>query len=219
MKMRMNQKPLHTSWYARVFAAAYDPVMRRFEQRVLWRRRQELFRELSGGQVLEVGAGTGVNFLLYPPQAEVLACEPSAPMLQKASQKLEQHAPRATIKLVHAGIGDKALEAHIPAQGLDAAVFTLVLCTIPDPEQALQRVKSWLKPSGRLFVLEHIGSPHPVGRALQHAIEPVWKPLAEGCHLTRDTDRLLRGQGFTPVWERYFYAGMRFYQAVLVLEE
>ncbi len=214
----MNHKPLHTSWYAKIFAAAYDPVMRRFEQQVLWHRRQELFRELSSGQVLEVGAGTGANFLLYPPEVQVLACEPSAPMLQKAVQKLEQYAPRATIKLVHAGIGDDALEAHIPTQGLDAVVFTLVLCTIPDPEQAVCRVKNWLKPGGRLLVLEHIGSPRLVGRVFQHAIEPVWKPLAEGCHLTRDTDRLLRSQGFVPVWERYFQAGMRFYQAVLVFE-
>ncbi len=213
----MNQKPLHTSWYSRIFAAAYDSVMHRFEQQVLWRRRQELFQELSGGQVLEVGAGTGVNFPLYPAATQVLACEPSAPMLRKARYNMEQYAPRAAIKLLHAGIGDEALEEHIPTQGIDAAVFTLVLCTIPNPEQAVQRVKNWLKPGGRLLVLEHIGSTHPVGRALQHVVEPVWKPLAEGCHLTRDSDRLLRDQGFVPVWERYFHAGMRFYQAVLVL--
>ena len=210
----MNRKQPATSPYARFFSKLYDPVMRSFEEKVLLRKRRELLHGLQG-HVLEVGAGTGANFALYSPGAQVIACEPSLPMLALAHRKLEEKPPRASIVLVHAGIGDAELEEHIPAEGLDAAVFTLVLCTIPHPEDAVLQVKKWLKPNGRLIVLEHIGAEKPLGRLLQRAIEPVWTPLAEGCRLTRDTDVLLRQLGFVPEWEQYFSTGMRFYYGVL----
>ena len=210
----MNQKRAASSFYARIFSRMYDPVMRSFEEKILLQRRQSLLENLRG-DILEVGAGTGVNFALYSAEARVIACEPSLPMLAKAYEKLETYPPIASIDLVHAGIGDEELNEHIPPGGLDAVVFTLVLCTIPHPELAVNQVKQWLKPEGRLIVLEHIASDKPVARRLQHAIEPLWTPLAEGCRLTRDTDQMLRQSGFEPEQEEYFSAGMRFYQAVL----
>jgi len=212
----MNRKK-HTTAYARLFSIVYDPIMRSFEEKVLLRRRRDLLHDLHG-DVLEIGAGTGVNFALYPPGTRVIACEPSLPMLALAHQKLEQTQVQASIELIHAGIGDEELESHIPAGGLDAAVFTLVLCTIPDPVKAILQVKQWLKPGGKLVVLEHIGSENRTRRMLQQVIEPVWTPLAEGCRLTRNTDVLLRDAGFVPEWEHYFTTGMRFYQAVLTVE-
>ncbi len=209
----MNQKK-DTTLYARLFSRLYDPVMRSFEEKVLLQKRRELLSHLHG-HVLEIGAGTGVNFPLYPPDVHVIACEPSVPMLSRAHQKLDH--TQAHIELVHAGIGDEELEAHIPDGGLDAAVFTLVLCTIPHPEEAVLQVKKWLKPGGKIVVLEHIAAEHRIGRAVQQAIEPVWTPLAEGCRLTRDTDLMFRRLGFVPEWEQYFITGMRFYQAVLGL--
>ncbi len=212
----MNRKPPTTTFYARLFSRLYDPVMRSFEDNVLLLKRRELLGRLHG-HVLEVGAGTGVNFALYPSGTQVIACEPSQPMLSKALQKLEQTKPQASIRLVHAGIGDADLARLVPEEGLDAAVFTLVLCTIPHPEEAVETVKKWLKPGGKLIVLEHIGSRKSLGRTVQRAIEPVWTPLAEGCRLTRDTDLMLKRMGFVPEWEQYFSTGMRFYQAVLAL--
>lgn len=209
----MNRKKHISSPYTRLFSRVYDPVMRGFEEKVLLRKRKELLHDLAG-DVLEVGAGTGVNFALYPPGAKVIACEPSLPMLAQAHRKLERVPPKASIELVHAGIGDEELEAHIPPGGFDAVVFTLVLCTIPHPEEAVLLVKKWLKPGGRLFVLEHIASERRMGRALQRAVEPVWTSLAEGCRLTRHTDAMLGELGFSPEWERYFTTGMRFYYGV-----
>jgi len=164
---------------------------------------------------LEVGAGTGINFSLYPAGVRVTGCEPSLPMLSRADQHLENASVQADIRLVHAGIGDEELADHIPEAGLDAVVFTLVLCTIPDPLAAIRRVERWLKPGGRLLVLEHIGSDHAAGRFFQQLLEPIWTPLAEGCRLTRSTDVLLREAGFEAEWERYFTLGIRFYQASL----
>lgn len=200
--------------YDRLLAWVYDPVMRQAEQRFLQKRRREL---LSGirGKVLEVGAGTGINFPLYPPDASVLAIEPSGAMLNRARQRLADHPAPASIQLLQTGVEDPTLREHVPGEGFDSIVLTLVLCTLPDPDQALRHFHQWLRPGGRLHVLEHIASDRQPARAIEHAATPVWKHLAGGCHLNRPTDHLLREAGFTPEWEAYYRKGMTFYQGVL----
>lgn len=121
----------------------------------------------------------------------------------------------ADIHIVQAGIGDKTFLENIPEGGFDAIVFTLVLCTIPDPEAALQQCLQWLKPGGKVVVLEHIASSDPWGYRLQKAINPVWRHLAEGCNLHRHTDKLLEDMGFRKVSEEYFTKVLPFYVAVL----
>ena len=204
-----------TTFYSRLFAKAYDPIMRSFEAKVLQKRRQHLLANIQG-TVLEIGAGTGANLPYYPPTAEILAIEPSAPMLRIAQSKLSDESAAAQVILLHSGIDDAELEKHFPAEGFDAVVCTLVLCTVPDLEAAIGNIKKWLKPSGRLYVLEHICSDKPIKRFWQHFINPFWRHLAEGCNLTRHTDAMLKAHGFQPEWEKYeTKGGIRLYAAVL----
>ena len=193
-------------------ARAYDPVMKRTEEGFIGRRRKELLGAV-GGDILEIGAGTGANFPYYPAGASVIAIEPSESMLRRAARKSSRS--RANVQLLHAGIGDPELAALIPSRGLDSVVATLVLCTVPDPLSALSTLKGWLKPGGRLYLLEHIASGHPAARLAEQLINPIWKQIAGGCHLTRATDRLARKAGFIPEWERYYKRGLLFYQAVM----
>lgn len=200
--------------YDRLLARLYDPIMKGVEARFLLRRRRELLAGIEG-QVLEVGAGTGINFSFYPPDTSVLAIEPSAAMLARARRRLERAPAAAPIELMEAGLGDPALAQRLSLHSLDAVVITLVLCTLPDPRAALDRLRVWLRPGGRLYVLEHIASTHQPARIIEQAVTPVWKHLAGGCHLNRPTDRLLREAGFQPEWEKYYQKGMTFYQGVL----
>ncbi|HKK80527.1 MAG TPA: class I SAM-dependent methyltransferase [Phaeodactylibacter sp.] len=203
------------SFYARLFAKAYDPVMRKLEERLLFSRRQALIGQVSGS-VLEVGAGTGINFPLYPSGSEVLAIEPSAAMLQRAARRLESHGTAGEIKLLQAGINDEALDRRIAPHSLDFIVCTLVLCTIPDLEVAINRFQKWLRPGGRLLVMEHIHDSRQPQRWLQHQFTPVWKRMAEGCHLNRATDQLLKSAGFQALEEQYVNTRfVPFYWAVL----
>lgn len=202
------------TWYARLFARVYNPVMSSIEKKILFPRRKQLLSELSG-TVLEVGAGTGINFPLYPSHTKVIACEPSAAMLQYAANKIKTDSLE-NIDLIHAGVGDEALLLAIPEGGVDAIVCTLVLCTIPDPKAALTDLQKWLKPGGRLIVLEHIKARGFIGRSLQWLFNPIWKRLAEGCHLNRSTDQLLKTFDLTIEQEAYFSRGIPFYQAVLI---
>lgn len=186
--------------------------MARFEEEVLLPKRARLLGDLRG-RILEVGAGTGVNFQFYEPETEVLAVEPSAAMLAFAQRK-QRHA-QAKIQLLPAGIGDPVVLGHIPAEGFDAIVCTLVLCTAPDPERVINHLYQWLKPGGRLIVLEHIRTPDGWQRKLHRLINPLWKYFGEGCELTRPTDRFLRQAGFSAEYENYFRTGLYFYEARL----
>jgi SAM-dependent methyltransferase len=201
--------------YSKLFSAIYDPFMSRFEARILLKRRRKLLTTLQGN-ILEVGAGTGINFPLYPAGTKVLAIEPSADMLKKAGEKTPGESYAADIRLLLAGIGDKALEQEVPKAGFDAIVFTLVLCTIPDPEAALRQSVAWLKPGGKIIVLEHIASSDKWGYRVQQAINPFWKHLAEGCNLHRHTDKLLKDMGFNVEHEEYFTKMLPFYVATFI---
>ncbi|MBL4585613.1 MAG: class I SAM-dependent methyltransferase, partial [Flavobacteriales bacterium] len=148
-------------FYSKLFARFYDPFVQSMEQKVLSRYRKKLLDPLSGN-ILEVGSGTGVNFSLYPKECNVIASEPSEYMLRYANERLKTETINANIDIVLAGVGSSELEKRIPKEGLDAIVCTLVLCTIPDPELAVASFKKWLKPDGKLIILEHVhGHSHP----------------------------------------------------------
>ena len=202
------------SLYNKIFAHIYDPFMAAAERKVLGRWRRELIGPLQG-KILEVGAGTGVNFPYYSGEAEVLAIDPSEEMLAFAKRKLERENLPARIEVQALGIGDASLDKQIAPHSLDAIVSTLVLCTIPDPKAAFERFHQWLKPDGKLLALEHIHGEKPLRRKVEHLFTPVWKALAEGCHLNRDTDRYLQEAGFKPLSEKYFHLGLRWYAAEL----
>ncbi len=208
------------STYERLFAKFYDPFMDRLERAEVSRRRKRLLRDLTGS-ILEVGAGTGACFPWYSSGAAVLAVEPSAPMADHARERLEkiraQHPgkPAASIEILQAGIGDAALDERIRERSLDAVVCTLVLCTVPDLDLALERFEKWLKPGGKLILLEHIRSHGPVAGAFQSALTPAWKIFAGGCRLNRPTDFAAKSRSFRVLSEQYFRLTMPFYEAVL----
>ena len=81
-------------------------------------------------------------------------------------------------------------------QSVDTAVVTFVLCTIPDWQSALRELRRVLKPGGKVLFSEHGLAPDAGVAKWQHRVEPVWKRLAGGCHLTRDTKQMFEAEGF-----------------------
>jgi SAM-dependent methyltransferase len=180
-------------------------------ENILIKHRKELLQQ-THGVVLEVGAGTGVNFDLYPDDVEVFAIEPSKPMFQKALKKVENH---PNIHLYNIGIEAVLNHQEIPKQ-FDFITSMLVLCTIKNPVEAINLYQKLLKPEGQLLVLEHIHSTGKSYGTLQKFVNPVWRPLADGCNLTRRQDVLLKQAGFKPLTESYFTLGTDWYQAVMI---
>jgi len=113
---------------------------------------------LSGlaGQVPEVGAGNGLNFAHYAPaETEMLAVEPE-PYLRALAETAAQHVA-IPIRVVD-GTAD-ALPS--PDASMDAAVASLVLCSVPDQARALTELRRVLRPGGELRFFEHIRAATP----------------------------------------------------------
>lgn len=146
------------------------------------------------GRVVEVGAGNGLNFAHYPRTVtEVVAIEPE-PTLREFAYDAAQRAPvPVTVK---PGLAD-----DLPfADGeLDAAVVSLVLCSVPDQPAALAEIHRVLKPGGELRFYEHVVPLKGPKRALLQLADRsgVWPKLAAGCHPARDTGAAIAAAGFT----------------------
>jgi len=200
-------------FYQNLFANFYDVFMHDFEKR-LYKRRKDLLSDLEGN-VLGVGEGTGVNFQFYPDDTKVFSVEPSVPMLNKAKIKAEG---KGNITFYNYGINDQELDKQLEPKSMDAIVCTLVLCTIPNPILALENFKRWLKPNGKLIIMEHIHAEKPINKALQNIVNPVWKAFGDGCNLNRNTDELIKAAGFKPVHEEYFKRTLRFHSGIFKLQ-
>ncbi|MGH8995998.1 MAG: class I SAM-dependent methyltransferase [Acidimicrobiales bacterium] len=152
------------------------------------------------GDVVEVGFGTGLNVPHYPETVrKVSAVEPSERCLRIAQPRIA--AASATVE--HAGLTGEALD--LPSDEFDAALSTWTLCTIPDVNAALAEIRRVLKPGGKLHFVEHGQAPEVGVARWQARIEPPWKHLAGGCHLTRPITGLIEEAGFTIDPVRTYY--------------
>ncbi|WP_433137141.1 class I SAM-dependent methyltransferase [Actinomadura nitritigenes] len=174
--------PIFARFYARM-----SPLM----ERGLGRYRTRLLHGLSG-RVLEVGAGAGANFDHYPAEVTgVLAVEPEA-RLRRAATAAARRAP-VPVEVVD-GLADR-----LPAgdRSCDAVVACLVLCTVPDPANALAELFRVVRPGGRLRFFEHVQAGEPARRRMQRLADAtVWPIVSGGCHTSRDTAAAIANAGF-----------------------
>jgi len=172
-----------------IFARVFDRLVRKADPEQAEHRR-ELVRGLRG-RVIEVGAGNGINFPNYPPEVtEVVAVEPEGYLREKAAQAAASASVRVTVL---DGLAD-ALPFEDGA--FDAAVTSLVLCSVPDQSRALAEIARVLKPGGELRFYEHVLATDPKVARLQNRIEPVWRFCGGGCHPNRDTPGAIEAAGF-----------------------
>jgi ubiquinone/menaquinone biosynthesis C-methylase UbiE len=161
-------------------------------ERELGERRRELLAGLSG-RVLEVGAGNGMNFRHYPATVdEVVALEPE-PYLRGKAELAAREAP------VKVEVGSAAAyPLPVEDASVDAAVTSLVLCTVPDPQAALGELRRVLKPGAELRFMEHVRSDRPRKARVQDWSDRsgLWPRVAGGCHCARDTVAAIAAAGF-----------------------
>jgi len=174
--------PLFARLYARMAAVA--------EQGGVAEHRAELLAGLSG-RVIEVGAGTGLNFEHYPSGVtEVLAVEPEAHMRVIAARA-------AAGARIPTRVVDGTAE-RLPADDgtFDAAVTSLALCSVPDQARALAEIRRVVRLGGELRFYEHIRSSDPRSARLQDRVDWIWSRLLGGCHPNRDTATAIAASGF-----------------------
>lgn len=172
---------IYDATWGRLFAAVYDRGLAGTEDAGLRAMRRETLRA-ARGRTIDLGAGTGANLDLYPDAAsELVLAEPDPHMAKRLREKLV-HSTRAA-QLVEAG----AEELPFEDSSFDTAVFTLVLCTVPNPAAALTEAARILKPGGRLLFVEHVRAEDAGLARWQDRLEKPWRFLADGCHCNRDT--------------------------------
>lgn len=168
-----------------LFAALYDRILAPSEVRGLARWRADLLADVSG-DVLELGAGTGLNLPHYPAGVRPVLVEPSAEM----RAKLAARAGNLTV------IDARAEALPFADASFDAVVVGLVLCSVDDLTASLAEIRRVLRPGGRLVFIEHVASHEPCVRRTQALVQPVWGFCGRGCRLTRDTERAIADAGF-----------------------
>jgi len=184
---------VYDATWGRAFATVYDRGLKATEEAGLREIRREVLAAASG-RTIDLGAGTGVNRDLFPASVtELILAEPDEHMLKKLRAKL----PRA------GGDGTPVEAIQAPAERLpfeddsfDTAVFTLVLCTVPDPVAALAEAARVLKPGGKLLFVEHVRAQDPGLARWQDRLEKPWRFLADGCHCNRDTVATIEASPF-----------------------
>jgi ubiquinone/menaquinone biosynthesis C-methylase UbiE len=182
---------IYNATWGKGFAAIYDRGLKATEQAGLRRMRRETLAGASG-RTLDVGAGTGVNLGLFPAAvSELVLVEPGPHMIKKLRVKLERSGEGAT--------AIKAPAENLPFadNSVDAVVFTLVLCTVPNPAAALAEASRVLRPGGKLLFVEHVRSRDPGLARWQDRLEKPWRFFADGCHCNRDTVSLIEASPFT----------------------
>ena len=150
----------------------------------------------AGARVLEIGAGTGAGFGLYPAGSSVVAVEPSVAMAARARQSAATavHGARgpAAIEVVEAW----AEELPFADDSFEWAIATLTWCSVADPLAAFADLRRVLRPRGRLLLLEHVHVRWQPARRLLSLAAPRWRRVAQGCRLDQDTVGLLLAAGF-----------------------
>jgi ubiquinone/menaquinone biosynthesis C-methylase UbiE len=187
-----------------LFARLCDRLSRLME-REAGAHRDELLAGLTG-RVVEVGAGNGINFQHYPrPVEEVVALEPERYLRKKA----EAAAGDAPVRVsVRDGVADRL---PFDDGSFDAAVASLVLCTVPDLGRALGELRRVLRAGGELRFMEHVRSDSPRKARIQKRLDAsgIWPRLGGGCHCSRDTVGAIEAAGFEVEHVRSFNLGPR----------
>ena len=168
------------------FAPQYDAVMRPLERWFLTRLRTQTFNLLPRNAcVLELGAGTGRNFVFYPPETSGVASEPSREMLEIAK---ERERPSA-VTLVQS----RAEELPFKSAVFDAAVATLVFCSISSPANTFAELRRVVRSGGTILLLEHVRPEGLLGPVFD-LINMITMPLFED-HFNRRTANDARAAG------------------------
>ena len=156
---------------------------------------------LASGRVLELGIGMGLNLALYDAARveSVTGVDPAAEL-----RAIAQAAPRDPgLSVV---VEDGTAEA-LPFENasFDCVVCTFTLCSVQAPAAALSEARRVLKPGGRFLYCEHGLAPDAGIAKWQRRIEPIWKRIAGGCHLTRPITTAIAAAGFSIIRQDSMY--------------
>ncbi len=146
----------------------------------------------ASGTVLEVGFGSGLNLPYYDTDKvdRLYALEPHLAMRKRAAERVAE----SSLKIEYLDLPGE--EIPLEDHAVDTVLVTYTMCTIPDVMKALAGMRRVIKPGGQMIFCEHGLAPDANVRKWQERIEPFWKTIAGGCHLTRSIPDMINAAGF-----------------------
>jgi ubiquinone/menaquinone biosynthesis C-methylase UbiE len=144
-----------------------------------------------GGDILEIGTGTGATFSYYKPGARVTAVEPDDDFRAEA----QEAAKSAEVEIrVLPGAGE---ELPFEDASFDVVSASQVLCSVASPSKTLEEFKRVLRPGGQIRLMEHIRSEHWLAGPLMDLFNPIWLRVNKmGCNWNRRTVEDVQNTGF-----------------------
>lgn len=174
-----------------IFGRLYPRMNRAMEKAGISEHRKNLLTGLTG-EVIDVGTGDGSGFGNYPPEVVKLVAVEPEPHLRKIAQ-LRADEARFSVEVVDATADD----LPFPTARFDAAVVSLVLCSVPDQSAALNEISRVLRPGGELRFFEHVKAESTRLRRAQRVLDATIGPtMCGGCHSGRDTLAEIERAGF-----------------------
>lgn len=137
--------PLTYDRIAQNYEAAIKPLEKWFLRGL---RARAMTTLPARGRILEIGAGTGLNFRYYPPNARGVATEPSYEMLRVAAAKSKP----VGIELLQC----RAENLPFASASFDGAFATLVFCSVDSQSQAFAELRRVVRKGGKVVLLEHV---------------------------------------------------------------
>ncbi|HSE31420.1 MAG TPA: class I SAM-dependent methyltransferase [Pyrinomonadaceae bacterium] len=170
-------------------APNYEAISR-FEQRFFPTLRAEALSLLpANAQILEVGAGTGLNFIYYPAGASGVASEPNSEMIKRACDK--QKPSRVSL------VQNCAEQLPFPDDSFEAAFATLVFCSVASPQAAFAELRRVVRTGGIIILLDHVRPAGLLGFVFD-VLNLFTVPLFAD-HMNRRTSELAKSAGLEVV--------------------
>ena len=146
----------------------------------------------ASGDVLELGCGGGINMEFFDPAriTSFAGLDPSPGLLDASHAAAKAKGMAADIR---SGVGEAMPYADA---SFDTVLVTFTLCSVTNQAQTLSEMRRVLRPGGKALFLEHGGAPDASVQVWQRRIEPVWKRIGGGCHLTRPITSAYEAAGF-----------------------
>ena len=172
-----NRAQAHESRLYSEYALLYDKTFGKF----FYDRIRQVIDSLNiplGARVLELGVGTGNSFPAYPRHCEVIGIDLAADMLIQARAKIAKNS------WSHLQVAEmNALDLSFPDNSFDYVTAFHTVTVVPDPIRMLAEAKRVCRPGGKIVLINHFTTDHPIIGPLTEALDPVTRRLGWGTKL------------------------------------
>ncbi|MET4103021.1 phosphatidylethanolamine/phosphatidyl-N-methylethanolamine N-methyltransferase [Roseovarius sp. MBR-78] len=156
--------------YAR-WAPVYDATFGKLTN--AGRREAVTYINARGGDVLEVGVGTGLSLGAYDRALRITGMDYSHDMLRKARARVA----KLRLRNVAALRQMDARQLDFPDASFDTVAAMHVLSVVPEPERVMSEIARVLRPGGQVVITNHFKHERGVWAGLARAAAPLERVL------------------------------------------